>query len=230
VPATNAGVKAVQRLISQGVNVNVTLMFSIRHYEAVANAYIEGVNSFAASGGDVAEIASVASFFVSRVDTSVDLRLGAMNDARARALQGRIAIANSKLVYQRFKELFRGAVFDELHRRGARVQRLLWASTSTKNPAYPDTLYVDELIGPDTVNTMPPKTIGAFRDHGRPEPVLSKGLEEAQQILRDLDDLAIDLNQVTEQLQIDGIKAFADSYDQLLQTLSAKLATLQQIS
>jgi len=226
VPATAAGVRAVARLIGKGVNVNVTLMFSMQHYEAVANAYLTGLASYLASGGNLTRVASVASFFVSRVDTMVDKRLGGLENPRAAELLGQTAVANSKVVYQRFKALFEGDTFGSLLDRGARVQRLLWASTSTKNPAYPDTLYVDELIGPDTVNTMPPRTIDAFRDHGRAEATLEQGLDEAQQVLDGLRGLGIDLDDVTEQLQRDGIKAFSDSYDQLQQTLASKLSAI----
>lgn len=226
VPATDAGVRAVERLIAQGVNINITLMFSMRHYEAVANAYLAGLASCAEAGGDLARVASVASFFVSRVDTMVDEMLGQIGGPRASALQGRTAIANSKVVYQRFKTLFGSDTFDKLEEHGARVQRLLWASTSTKNPSYPDTLYVDQLIGSDTVNTMPPKTIDAFRDHGQPKPTLERELAEARQVLDDVGGLGIDLDKVTEQLQRDGIRAFSDSYDQLLQTLESKLSAI----
>jgi transaldolase len=216
----------VERLIGKGVNVNVTLMFSMRHYEAVANAYLAGLAKYGASGGDLARVASVASFFVSRVDTMVDDQLSEIKDQRASALMGRTAVANSKVVYERFKVLFGNDGFANLQERGARVQRLLWASTSTKNPAYPDTLYVDELIGPDTVNTMPPRTIDAFRDHGRAKASLEQGLDEAQRVLDGIHELGIDLDEVTEQLQRDGIKAFSDSYDQLLQTLATKLGAI----
>ncbi len=226
VPATDAGVRAIERLIAQGVNVNVTLMFSRQHYEAVANAYLVGLAAFQKSGGDMARVASVASFFVSRVDTAVDQLLSEMKDPRATALLGRTAIANSKVVYQRFKELFGNEGFARLRDRGARAQRLLWASTSTKNPDYPDTLYVDELIGPDTVNTMPPKTIAAYRDHGQPAPTLEEGLDEARQVLTDVRELGIDLDEVTEQLQREGIQAFSDSYDELLQTVASKLTAI----
>ncbi|MGD8586452.1 MAG: transaldolase [Chloroflexota bacterium] len=226
VPATAAGVRAMERLIAQGVNVNVTLMFSMQHYEDVASAYLAGLASYSQAGGDLSHVASVASFFVSRVDTAVDKRLAELEEPRATALSGRTAIANSKAVYQRFRALFEGDGFGELKARGARAQRLLWASTSTKNPAYPDTLYVDELIGPDTVNTMPPQTIDAFRDHGLPNPTLERGLNDARQVLNDVRELGIDLDKVTEQLQSDGIKAFSDSYDQLLQTLESKRMAL----
>jgi transaldolase len=226
VPATGAGVNAVQRLIAEGINVNVTLMFSMQHYADVANAYLTGLLSYGRVGGDFSRVASVASFFVSRVDTVIDKQLSSLENPRAAALQGRTAIANSKLVYQRFKKLFSGERFEGFKQRGARVQRLLWASTSTKNPAYRDTLYVDELIGPDTVNTMPPSTIDAFRDHGEPKPSLERDLDQAQQVIDDVREMGIDLDEVTKQLQQDGLVAFSDSYDQLLATLETKLSDL----
>ena len=163
VPATPAGIPAIEELIAEGVNVNVTLMFSMSHYEAVARAYIKGLERC----GDPGQVASVASFFVSRVDTMVDKALEETGNPEAKALEGKIAIANSKVVYRRFLEIFHGEGFAALRQRGARVQRPLWASTGTKNPAYSDVLYVENLIGPETVNTLPPETINAFRDHGK---------------------------------------------------------------
>jgi transaldolase/glucose-6-phosphate isomerase len=226
VPATDAGVNAMRRLIADGININVTLMFSMGHYEAVAAAYIAGLSSYSDSGGDPSRVASVASFFVSRVDTAVDRQLSQIEDSRAASLKGQTAISNSKLVYQRYKELFLGEAFETLRRDGARVQRLLWASTSTKNPDYPDTLYVDELIGRDTVNTMPPNTIDAFRDHGQPKPTLEQGLDHARQVVYEVRELGIELDEVTNQLQQDGVVAFSDSYDQLLKTIEVKLSAL----
>jgi len=226
VPATAAGVRALERLIAAGINVNVTLMFSMKHYEAVATAYVKGLAAFSEVGGNLNQVASVASFFVSRVDTAVDEILAQKHDSAATSLMGRTAVSNSKLVYRRYKELFQSREFGQLRDAGARTQRLLWASTSAKNPAYPDTIYVDELIGPDTVNTMPPSTIDAFRDHGRARPTLESDLEGAQQTLDGLTDLGIDLNGVTEQLQQDGLKAFSTSYDHLLETLELKLKAL----
>jgi transaldolase len=227
VPATPQGVPAIRQLISEGVNINITLMFSMDHYEAVARAYLDGLKKRAESGEDVTHVASVASFFVSRVDTAVDKLLAAMDDPAASALMGKIAIANSKVVYQRFKELFHGQDFDDLKTIGAAVQRLLWASTSTKNPDYPDTLYVDGLIGPETVNTMPPKTIDAFRDHGRVSHSLEEGVDEAQLLLDNLVELGVDLDEVTEQLQEDGVKSFSDSFDQLIDTLRQKVDQME---
>lgn len=223
VPATAAGVEAIKQLIGQGININVTLMFSMAHYEAVAQAYLDGLARFGKDGGDPAKVASVASFFVSRVDSAVDKLLSGMNDPVAASLQGRIAVANSKIVYQRFKEIFYGEAFEPLKSAGARVQRLLWASTSTKNPHYSDTLYVDNLIGQDTVNTMPPATIEAFRDHGRVAATIEEGLQDARLSLSQLRQLGIDLDAVTEQLQVGGVQAFSASFDQLMVTLARKV-------
>lgn len=226
VPATAEGIPAIEALIASGVNVNITLMFSMAHYEAVAQAYIDGLKQWLAGGGNPQQVASVASFFVSRVDTAVDKKLVELDDPAAEALLGRTAIANSKLVYQRFKEIFHGAAFQELQAAGAARQRLLWASTSVKNPNYPDTLYVDELIGPETVNTMPPETIAAFRDHGRLAHTLEQGVDEAQQLLDNLAELRINLDEITEKLQEDGLIAFAKAFDALITTITAKKEAL----
>jgi transaldolase len=226
VPATAEGIPAIAELIGDGINVNITLMFSMAHYEAVANAYVEGLTKLLARGGDPAKVASVASFFVSRVDTAVDKKLEALEDPAAEALMGKAAIANSKLVYGRFKEIFHGEAFERLRSAGAPAQRLLWASTSTENPNYVDTLYVDELIGQETVNTMPPSTIEAFRDHGILANALEQGIDDAQLVLDHLVELDIDLDGITEELQSNGVAAFANSYDSLLNTISQKMATL----
>jgi transaldolase len=224
VPATPEGIPAVRTLIGAGVNVNITLMFSSAHYEAVAQAYMDGLTQFVAQGGDPARVASVASFFVSRVDTAVDAQLAQLNEPAAVAIMGQAAIANSKVVYQRFKALFQGpaAPFADLAAAGARCQRLLWASTSAKNPDYPDTIYVDNLIGPDTVNTMPPQTIDAFRDHGQVANTLEADVDAAYQTFANLGKLGIDMQAVTEQLQRDGVTAFADAFDDLLAAIAAK--------
>lgn len=219
VPATAAGIFAVERLIADGVNVNVTLMFSISHYEAVARAYVQGLKRCA----DPTKVASVASFFVSRVDTMVDKALEANGRADAQALMGKIAIANSRIVYRRFLEIFHSEGFAALRQRGARVQRPLWASTGTKNPAYSDVLYVENLIGPETVNTLPPDTINAFRDHGKiPGATVKEGWAEADAALARLSSLGIDLGAITEKLQEDGVAAFAASFDQLMAALDKK--------
>ena len=218
VPATPQGMLAIETLIAEGININVTLMFSLKHYEAVSLAYIRGI------GRNVhpERVASVASFFVSRVDTYVDRELETIGTKEALALRGRTAIANSKLVYRRFRELFFGKEFAAQRQRGARVQRTLWGSTSTKNPAYSDILYVQELIGPDSVNTMPLETLNAFCDHGQVRPSVEEGVEEAECVLASLAKVGVALDAVTEQLQKDGVKAFADSFDQLLSALEEK--------
>lgn len=222
VPATPAGIPAIRRLLSLGLNINITLMFSLAHYDAVAQAYLDGLADWVESGGDPTGAASVASFFVSRVDSAVDKSLAALANPAADALLGQIAIANCKIVYQRFQDIFYGPAFAALRAAGARPQRLLWASTSAKNPAYPDTLYVDNLIGPETVNTMPPATVEAFRHHGRPAQTLTQDLDGARRALTALDALGIDLNAVAEQLQVEGVDAFARSFDALFAALQAK--------
>ncbi|RMG49900.1 MAG: transaldolase, partial [Acidobacteria bacterium] len=218
VPATPEGIPALETLIAEGINVNATLIFSLGHYEAVVHAYLRGLERCSQPH----RVASVASFFVSRVDVVVDRALEAIGTEEARRLRGRIAIANAKLAYECFREIFQGSAFEALRRRGARVQRPLWASTSTKNPAYSDVLYVEELIGPDTVTTLPPATFYAFRDHGRVRPSLQEGLEQAKADLTRLNELGIDLDAITEQLQTDGVRAFATSFDKLREALEAK--------
>lgn len=226
VPATPAGIPAIRYLIGRGINVNVTLMFSMVHYEAVAAAYLEGIKLWLAGGGDGASVASVASFFVSRVDTAVDKLLAAIPDPAAAQYQGKTAIANAKIVYQRYQALFTGQAFADLAAAGARPQRLLWASTSTKNPDFPDTIYVDELIGANTVNTMPPQTVDAFRDHGSLAARLTTDVAAASAVLTGLADVGVDLNSVTEKLQVDGVAAFAKSFDELLAAVARKSEAL----
>jgi transaldolase / glucose-6-phosphate isomerase len=222
VPATKAGIPAIEELIADGINVNVTLMFSMSHYEQVAQAYIHGLERCARP----ARVASVASFFVSRVDTIVDKALEQVGTAEALALRGKIAVANSKLVYQRFREIFYGAPFAALRARGCRVQRPLWASTSAKNPAYRDVIYVEELIGPDTVNTMPPETIDAFRDHGQARSTVDEDAAAAREAMRQLRQAGVDLDALTDKLQVDGVASFGKSYDQLLEALEKKRQAL----
>jgi transaldolase len=224
VPATKEGLPAVEELISEGVNVNITLMFSMAHYEAVAEAYIRGLEKRAANGGDISRIGSVASFFVSRVDTKVDDLLAANGGTD---LQGKIAIANSKVVYRRFTKIFSGPRWQKLADRGARVQRPLWASTGTKNPAYSDVLYVDTLIGPHTVNTLPPDTLEAFLDHGTVEETVLDELPQAHAQLQRLAELGIDLDQATEELQSEGVDKFVAPFDSLLQTIADKRDSLR---
>jgi transaldolase/glucose-6-phosphate isomerase len=223
VPATPQGIPAIETLISEGININVTLMFSLKHYESVANAYLAGLEKRAASGADISQVASVASFFVSRVDTAVDRELEKIGNT---SLKGKIAIANSKATYMRFKQIFSGDRWDKLAAAGARVQRPLWASTGTKNPEYADTLYIDRLIGPDTVNTVPPATLDAFRDHGQVEPTLETGLDLALTQMEELSELGIDLDLITEKLQEDGVIAFAASFTSLMENLSEKCKRL----
>ncbi|MFQ5840059.1 MAG: bifunctional transaldolase/phosoglucose isomerase [Candidatus Methylomirabilales bacterium] len=218
VPATPEGIPAIEALIADGAPVNVTLIFSLGHYEAVAQAYLRGLERCA----EPSRAASVASFFVSRVDTAVDRALEAIGTSEALAFRGRIAVANAKMAYGRFREIFFGEPFAALRQRGARVQRPLWASTGTKNPAYSDVLYVEELIGPDTVNTMPPATLNAFRDHGRVRATLDDGLEAAGAALARVAELGVDLDAITETLQKDGVAAFAQSFELLLATLEEK--------
>ncbi|MCP4359314.1 MAG: transaldolase [Chloroflexi bacterium] len=222
VPATPEGIPAIQELIGAGININITLMFSMAHYEAVAEVYMDGLNQLLANGGDPSKVASVASFFVSRVDTAVDKKLDDLGDSAAQALLGKIAVANSKVVYQRFKEIFHSEAFQKLQTAGAARQRLLWASTSAKNPNYPDTLYIDDLVGPETVNTMPPKTIDAFRDHGTLANKLEEDVDQAQSVLDNLAALHINLDEITAQLQEDGVIAFAKSFDALMETIETK--------
>lgn len=215
VPATAAGLPAVERLIADGINVNVTLMFSLADYEVVAAAYLRGL----AECAEPASVASVASFFVSRVDTSVDAALEAVGSDEALALRGTAAIANACLAYLRFEEIFHGEAFAGLRAKGARVQRPLWASTSTKNPAYQDIKYVEELVGPETVNTIPTKTLDAYRDHGRPGNALAVAKQSCRKDLERLRTVGIDLDAITRRLQVEGVAAFAASFDQLMAAL-----------
>ena len=224
VPVTAEGVPAVEQLTSEGININITLMFSMAHYEAVAEAYIAGLEKLAASGGDLSTVNSVASFFVSRVDSLLDPQVEA---AGAPELAGTIAIANTKLVYQRFTELFSGERWQRLADKGARVQRPLWASTSTKNPDFPDTLYVDTLIGPHTINTLPPATLEAFLDHGVVAVTVGDDLDEARQQLARLAQLGIDLHAAGEELQRDGVDKFKQSFASLLHTIGQKCADIR---
>lgn len=219
VPVTPQGIPAISQLISEGINVNVTLMFSLDHYHRVAEAYLSGLERLAASGGDLKRVASVASFFISRVDTVVDRALEQVGN---QALQGKIAIANAKMVYQRFQQIFSGDRWEKLVQAGARVQRVLWASTGTKNPFYPDTLYVDALIGAHTVNTVPPATLNAFLDHGKVAATLETKAAEAKTQISQLKNLGIDLNAITEQLQQDGLASFADSFEKLMTAIAEK--------
>jgi transaldolase len=224
VPGTAEGVRAFEELTARGVNVNVTLLFAVERYREVAEAYLRGLERRVDSGEPVERSASVASFFVSRVDTKVDK---ALEEKGREDLRGRAAVANAKLAYAAFQEIFAGDRWERLQAAGANVQRPLWGSTSTKNPDYSDTLYVDELIGPDTVNTMPDATIEAARDHATPARTVDRDVDAARDLMRELESIGIDVDDIVlRQLVDEGVKAFADSYDSLLETLERKAAEL----
>ena len=224
IPGTAEGIPAFQQAISEGINVNVTLLFAQDVYVKVAEAYIAGLEQFAKSGGDVSKIASVASFFISRIDSAVDAiidaRLKASKDAREqeqlKTLQGKIAIANGKETYKKYQAIFSGDRWKALAAKGGQTQRVLWASTSTKNPAYRDVLYVEELIGPDTVDTIPPATLDAFRDHGKPRNSLTENVEAAHRTMETAANLGISMKQVTDKLTDDGVRLFSEAFDKLL--------------
>ena len=226
VPGTIEGIPAFQQLISEAINVNVTLLFAQDVYERVAGAYIAGLEELAKRGGDVSRMASVASFFVSRIDTLVDALLeeriknGTIDKAAGNALQGKVAISNAKLAYQSYKHIFGDSRWQALAKRGAQTQRVLWASTGTKNPAYSDVLYVEELIGPETVNTIPPATYDAFRDHGHARASLEKNLDGAQQTMANLAKAGVSIKEVTDRLTVEGVKLFADAFDKLLEAVN----------
>jgi transaldolase len=226
IPATEPGLGAIEECIARGRSINVTLIFSLDRYAEVAEAYIRGLERLLESGGDPSPIASVASFFVSRVDTEADKRLEAIGTDDALALCGKLAVANAKLAYQRYKEIFSGARWERLAAAGASPQRCLWASTSTKNPEYRDVMYVEELIGPETVNTMPKETIEAFQDHGRVALTLETGLDDARRLFDDLARLGVDYDDVTETLEREGVEKFADSFAGLLDGIRAKQGEL----
>ncbi|MGQ9682862.1 MAG: transaldolase [Anaerolineae bacterium] len=236
VPATREGVEALEELTAEGINVNATLIFSPENYVDVASAYIRGLHRLAAAGGALADVASVASFFVSRVDSAVDSLLQARIQSQpqdaaaeeARNLLGQAAVANAKIAYQAFGRLFSEEAFGSLRAQGAHVQRPLWASTSTKNPAYRDVYYVEELIGPDTVNTMPPATLEAFRDHGRVRESLTQNVDQAHTVLARLQQLGIDLHGILADLQTAGIEAFAQSFAALFECIRERQARLHQ--
>jgi transaldolase len=224
VPATKEGIFVIETLIAEGINVNMTLMFSITNYEAVANAYIRGLERCANPGN----VTSVASFFLSRIDTVVDKRLEEIATPKSLALRGKAAIVTAKIVYRRFQEIFSGERWENISRRGAKVQRVLWASTSTKNPTYSDVHYIEPLIGPNTINTMPIATFNAFRDHGHVELTIDKGLEDAKATFKKLGELKIDLEAIAEKLQLDGIAAFTESYNSLLNSLKEKALVIKR--
>jgi transaldolase/glucose-6-phosphate isomerase len=226
VPATRQGLPAIEELISEGVNVNVTLLFSIKRYEEVMEAYIRGLERRLGAGRPVDEVSSVASFFVSRVDTLADKLLGERPSGpekdKAKGLMGKAAVANARLANRRYREVFSGKRFSSLMEKGARIQRLLWGSTGTKNPAYSDIKYVEEIIGPDIINTMPETTMTAFKDHGNARPTIEKGLDEAEAVFRGLGALGIDIDRLTRELEEEGVRLFSDSFFSLLGEIAEK--------
>ncbi len=232
VPGTAEGIPAIRQLISEGININVTLLFAQEVYEKVAEAHIAGLEEFAKRGGNLKKIAGVASFFISRIDTLIDSllndRIKKTSDANQQELfknlLGKVAIANGKLTYQRYQRIFSGPRWQALASKGAQTQRVLWASTSTKNPAYRDVIYIEELIGPDTVNTMPPATIDAFRDHGKLRNSLTEDVAGAQKVMDDLARAGISIREVTDKLTDDGVKLFADAFDKLLAAVEKNTA------
>jgi transaldolase len=234
IPATKPGLAAIEDAIAKGRSINITLIFSLRRYAEVAESYLRGLERLIAEGGDPRKVHSVASFFVSRIDTEADRRLDELQPSRAGGvslaeLKGRLAIANAKLAYRHYQHTFQGPRWDFLSDKGATPQRVLWASTSTKNPAYPDTLYVDELIGPDTINTMPEETIRAFQDHGLPRggwAPIHEGLAKAQAVFDELASAGVDYDDVTDTLEREGVEKFEDSFRELLDSLASKLGSL----
>ncbi len=229
VPATKESPEAIRKLISEGINVNVTLIFSPAHYQTIAQAYLEGLRSALKKGLDISGIVSVASVFVSRIDTKVDLTLEELakkNPAVSRkiiSLKGKAAVANAKIIYQEFKKIFSGEDFADLKEKGAKLQRVLWGSTGTKNPLYSDVKYVDELIGPNTVNTIPPETLKAFFDHGSVAETLEQGVKEAENILQEIEALGINLNSACGEIQDAGLAAFQDSFNKLIFAIKNKV-------
>jgi transaldolase len=224
VPGTSAGIPAIQQLIGEGININVTLLFAQEVYVKVAEAYIAGLEELAKRGGDLKKMAGVASFFISRIDVLVDSMIDdklkktsdPQQQALLKSLKGKVAIANGKLTYQRYQKIFSGPRWEALAAKGAQTQRVLWASTSTKNPEYRDVIYVEELIGRDTVNTMPPATVDAFRDHGKLRNSLTEDVPAAQKTMDDLGKAGISIKEVTDKLTTDGVKLFADAFHKLL--------------
>jgi transaldolase len=224
IPATKPGLAAIEDVIAKGHSINVTLIFSLRRYAEVAESYIRGLERLAAEGGDPRKVHSVASFFVSRIDTEADRRLQEIDGCDR--LLGRLAVANARLAYQHYKHAFSGERWRYLAGKGATPQRVLWASTSTKNPDYSDTIYVDELIGPDTINTMPLETVRAYQDHGGPQPRLESDLDGAHALLEELKRVGLDYDDVTDTLEREGVEKFEASFKELLEALDAKLGTL----
>ena len=227
IPATKPGLAAIEDCIAHGRSINVTLIFSLQRYREVVEAYLRGLERLVASGGDPAAVRSVASFFVSRVDTEADRRLEEIGTKEALALRGKLAIANAKLAYEHYEEAFSGPRWEFLAGKGAFPQRCLWASTSTKNPEYRDVLYVEELVGPHTVNTMPEETIRAFQDHGEVAgDTVTKGVKKARKLFDALAEVGVDVDDVTETLEVEGVQKFADSFAELLDGVRAKRGEL----
>jgi transaldolase/transaldolase/glucose-6-phosphate isomerase len=231
IPGTEEGLPAIRELTAEGMNINITLLFSQEMYKRVAESFVDGLTTFGKNGGDVSGVASVASFFVSRIDTLVDgtveKKLAQSPSAQVaqalRAVTGKVAIANAKLAYRIYQEVFASPKWKKLAEQGARTQRVLWASTSTKNPKYRDVIYVEELIGRDTVNTMPPATVDAFRDHGKLRPSLTENVEGAVETMRQLEAAGISMKEVTDQLVKDGVRLFSESFEQLVNAIGAKI-------
>jgi len=226
IPATPEGLPAIETAIAEGININITLLFSVDVYREVARAYIDGLRERQAAGGDIRSVASVASFFVSRVDTKVDKALDEIGSEAALAARGQAAIANAKLAYHAYKEIFEGDEFADLEAAGARVQRCLWASTSAKNPVYRDVMYAEELIGPKTVDTLPNETIEAFLDHGVVSRTLDVGLDEAIAAIRAVEGLGIRMETVTDELTVEGVAAFTKSFEDLMGVIDAQRKAL----
>ena len=235
IPGTQAGMPAIEQCIFEGININITLLFSLQAYEQTMEAYIRGLERRADENKPITNISSVASFFVSRIDTAVDKELerrieqatDEAEKAKLQSLLGRIAIANAKVAYQRYKKIFHGERFAALKQNGAQVQRPLWASTSTKNPVYPDVYYVEALMGPETVDTLPPATIVAFRDHGRPRVTIETNMDEERTVLTRLEEVGISLDQVTAHVLADGVRLFVEPFAKLLKTIESRAAEIR---
>jgi len=228
VPATREGLPAIQQLIGEGINVNITLLFGLPRYREVAEAYLIGLETRTAHGQPLAQVSSVASFFLSRIDTLIDPLLEKSQPENWAGLHGQVAIASAKVAYQMYQEIFGGERFRKLAQMGARSQRLLWASTGTKNPAYSDVKYIETLIGRETINTMPPETLNAYRDHGKPSSQLEEGTQEAYHVLESLHQAGIDLDALTQELEDEGVSKFSKAFEQLTATLQVKRAAASQ--
>ena len=232
VPATREGLPAIEKLTGEGLNINITLLFGLPRYREVTDAYLAGLEKLAAQGRSLERVASVASFFLSRIDTLLDpllekdMHAGGSRSLIASRLHGEVAIASAKVAYQMYKEIFSSERFQRLAEKGARTQRLLWASTSTKNPSYIDTKYIDPLIGPNTINTLPVETLDLYRDHGQPRQTLDENVAEARQVLRDLGEIGFELDAVTQQLEDEGVEKFSNSLDRLIAALREKQAAI----